>query len=113
MSGKVTKMSTIKQLLRLHESGVSNRQIAKDLSLNRGTVNDYVRKFTTGKMETEELLSLEDPVLEGKFIAGTAAYTDKRFEDFKELLPYFEKELVRKHVTRYLPDFDTLEKLNL
>ena len=102
MSGKVTKMSTIKQLLRLHESGVSNRQIAKDLRLNRGTVNDYVRKFTTGKMETEELLSLEDPVLEGKFIAGTAAYTDKRFEDFKELLPYFEKELVRKHVTRYL-----------
>ena len=33
MAGKVTEMSTVKQLLRLHESGVSNRQIAKDLSL--------------------------------------------------------------------------------
>jgi len=102
MAGKATEMSTVKQLLRLHESGVSNRQIAKDLSLDKGTVNEYVQKFKTGKMQSDELLCLEDPVLEGKFIAGTAAYTDKRYEDFKELLPYFEKELGRKHVTRYL-----------
>ena len=102
MAGKVTEMSKIKQLLLLHDTGVSNRQIAKLLNLNKGTVNDYVRKLTAGKMETEALLSLDEPVLEGKFIAGTAAYTDKRFEDFKELLPYFEKELGRKHVTRNL-----------
>ena len=102
MAGKVTEMSTIKQLLRLHESGESNRRIAKTLGLNRGTVNTYIRKFEAGEMQSEELLCLDDPVLEGKFIAGTAAYTDKRFETFKELLPYFEKELGRKHVTRYL-----------
>ena len=53
-------------------------------------------------MQLEELLSLEEPVPEGKFIAGTAAYTDKRFDDFKELLPWFETELGRKHVTRHL-----------
>jgi len=76
MAGKVTEMSTVKQLLRLHESGVSNRQIAKDLSLDKDTVNDYVRKLKSGKMQTDELLCLEDPVLAGKFIAGTAAYTD-------------------------------------
>ncbi|MDR0207516.1 MAG: IS21 family transposase [Bacteroidales bacterium] len=95
-------MSTIKQLLRLHESGVSNRRIAKTLGLNRDTVNNYIRKLKTGQMQTEELLELDEPVLKGKFIAGTAAYTDRRFEDFKELLPYLEKELGRKHVTRYL-----------
>jgi len=102
MAGKITEMSTIKQLLRLHESGASNRRIAKTLGLDRGTVTDYIRKLESGGMETEALLELDDPVLEGKFIAGTAAYTDKRFEAFKELLPYFEKELARKHVTRYL-----------
>jgi transposase len=102
MSGKTTKMSTIKQLLLLHESGVSNRRIAQALGLDRDTVNNYIRKLKTGQMQTVELLELEDPVLENKFIAGTAAYTDKRFEDFKELLPWFEVELGRKHVTRYL-----------
>jgi transposase len=102
MAGKITEMSKIKQLLRLHESGISNRQIAGMLGINKGTVNNYVRKLTAGKMETEDLLSLDEPVLEGKFIAGTAAYTDKRFDDFKELLPYFEKELGRKHITRHL-----------
>jgi transposase len=102
MSGKTTKMSKIKQLLRLHESGVSNRQIAKALGLDRETVNNYIRKFKAGEMQTGELLELDDPVLESKFIAGTAAYTDKRFEDFKEMLPWLETELARKHVTRYL-----------
>jgi len=102
MAGKATEMSKIKQLLQLHESGVSNRQISKTLGLNKETVNDYVRKFKVGEMQIAELLALDEPVLEGKFIAGTAAYTDKRFEEFKELLPYLEKELARKHVTRHL-----------
>jgi transposase len=102
MAGKVTQMSKIKQLLQLHESGESNRQIAKTLGLNKGTVNDYVRKFKSGNMQLEEALSFDDPVLEGKFIAGTAAYTDSRYEAFKELLPWLEKELGRKHVTRRL-----------
>jgi len=102
MAGKVTEMSRIKQLLRLHESGTSNRRIAKTLGLDRGTVNDYISKLESGEMDIKSLLELDDPVLEGKFIAGTAAYTDKRFEEFKELLPHFEKELARKHVTRYL-----------
>ena len=102
MAGKVTEMSTIKQLLQLHESGVSNREIAKILGLDRETVNTYIRKLKSGNMQIDELLALDEPVLEGKFMAGTAAYTDDRFEAFKEQLPYLEKELGRKHVTRYL-----------
>ena len=102
MAGKLTTMSKIKQLIQLHESGVSNRQIAFTLGLNKGTVNDYVHKLKSGEMSSSELLQLEEPVLEGKFSAGTAAFTDPRFKEFKELLPYFERELERKHVTRYL-----------
>jgi transposase len=102
MAGTITEMSKVKQLIKLHESRVSNRRIAKALTMDRGTVNDYVNKLKSGNMNPEELMELEDPVLEGKFSAGTAAYPDKRFEVFKELLPYFEKELERKHVTRHL-----------
>jgi len=102
MAGKLTSMSKIKQLIRLHESGVSNRQIALTLGLNKGTVNEYVNKLKSGVMLVSELLQLDEPVLEGKFSAGTAAFTDPRFHEFKELLPYFEKELERKYVTRHL-----------
>jgi transposase len=99
MSGKVTKMSTIKQVLRLHKQGVSNRRIAKELGLYKGTVNEYMRKIKENNFDIDALLLLDDPVLEGKFIAGTAAYTQDRFTVLKEKLPYFEKELKRAHVT--------------
>jgi transposase len=102
MSGKTTLMSRIKQLLLLHQDGKSNRLIAKKLGINKGTVNEYVQKLKTVGMEIDELLQLDDPVLEGRFFAGTAAYTDRRYDDFRELLPYFEKELQRKHVTRHI-----------
>jgi len=102
MAGKLVVMSKIKQLLRLHQSGVSNRKIAEELGMDKGTVGDYIRKFKTGGLSIDDLLFLDDPVLEGKFSAGTAAYPDKRFDDFRALLPWLEKELGRKHVTRHL-----------
>jgi len=102
MAGKLVVMSKIKQLLRLHQSGVSNRKIAFELGMDKGTVGDYIRKFQSGGISIDDLLLLDDPVLEGRFSAGTAAYTDKRFEDLKALLPWLEKELGRKHVTRNL-----------
>lgn len=100
MSGKVTKMSKIKQLLQLHQQGKSNRKIAAALDINRGTVNDYVDKIKAYHLDIDELLSLAEPVLESKFKVGTAAYKQSRFEEFKALIPHFEKELSRKHVTR-------------
>jgi DNA-binding NarL/FixJ family response regulator len=39
MAGKSASMSRIKQVLQLSENGVSNRQIAKDLGINKETVN--------------------------------------------------------------------------
>ena len=102
MSGKVTGMSMIKQLLQLYSRGLSNRAIARELGLDKETVNGYVRKIKANNFDIEALLQLEDPVLEGKFMAGSAAYTDKRYETLKELIPYYDKELKRKHVTRGL-----------
>ena len=102
MSGKVTRMSKIKQVFQLHQSGMSNRRIAMELGLYKETVNEYIRKLKSNKIDINELLQLDDPLLESRFMAGTAAYTDGRFEQFKEKIPYFEKELSRRHVTRHL-----------
>jgi len=102
MSGKPTRMSKIKQLMLLRQQGVSNRKIALELGLNKETVNTYVHKIKVHEFSINELLQLDDPILESKFVAGCAAYKDQRFEDFKSQLPYFEKELSRKHVTKKL-----------
>lgn len=66
MAGKVTRMSKIKQLLRLHRQGVSNRGIGRELGLYKATVNSYIDKLKLHGYDIEQLLELEDPVLEGK-----------------------------------------------
>ena len=83
MSGTTTRMSKIKQLLRLHRTGTrSNRSIAEEPGLDKETVSTFVRKVKANNFDIDELLELDDPVLEGKFMAGSAACTDKRFPDF-------------------------------
>lgn len=99
MSRKVLRMSQLKQILKLHQNGLSNRQIAKELGIYKGTVNSYISKIKAEKLDIEGLLVLEDPVLEGRFHAGNPAYLEERFNELKQMLPYFEKELKRKHVT--------------
>ena len=85
-------MSTIKQLLQLHQQGLSNRQIAKHLGLYKASVNNYIQKLKANNFSIEELLQLEDPVLETKFSVGSPAYLEDEFEQFKPLITYLEKE---------------------
>lgn len=101
MAGKSVDMSKIKQVLLLSEDGKSNRQIAKDLDINKETVNNYVRFLRSETLSLKELLKLEDPELEARFRAGNPAYTDARHQAFLEMLPQFKKDLGHKHVTRF------------
>lgn len=98
MAGKIKDMSKVKQMLRLHQNGVSNRQIAAELSVNKETVNRYIKRAKHDHLTIEELLKLEDPVLQHRMTGGNPAYPDNRFEELKGKLSYFEEELKRKHV---------------
>lgn len=100
MAGKITEMSKLKQVFQLHESGVSSRSIASQLGIYKETVNKYMRQFKTLSVSVKELLDKDEPELERIFSGGTSAYADKRFDDFSRRLPYLEKELGYKHVTR-------------
>ena len=99
MAGKTKDMSQIKQMLLLKKQGVSNRKIAKAIGINKETVNNYISKAVSDELGIEGLLKLDDPILERRLKGGNAAYTDERFTNFKELLPYLQEELKRKHVT--------------
>lgn len=102
MAGIITSMSKVKQVLRLHAQGVSNRKIAAGLGIYKGTVNSYVQKIINHEYSIKELLALEGPELERLLFAGNPAYKQERFDEFKKKIPYFEKELKRPHVTRHL-----------
>ena len=93
MAGKTKRMSTIKQLLRLRLQGVSNRQIAEQIGIYKGTVNRYIQKLKLLDHPIDDLLKFEEPVLAKLFSAGSPAYLQERFDDFKPLIPYLEKEL--------------------
>lgn len=96
------EMSQIKQMLLLKKQGVSNRKIAVSIGMNKETVNNYMKKVSADSLSVDELLKLGDPELEYRLKGGNPAYTDERFEKFKELLPYLESEMQRKHVTLQL-----------
>jgi len=102
MAGKITSMSKIKQVLIMHKQGMSNRDIASEIGINKCTVNDYMRKIRLEPLGIDELLALDDPVLEGRLFAGSPAYTDPRMEEFLKELPYFIDQLKIPHVTRFL-----------
>lgn len=100
MAGKLLQMSKLKQVLQLHVTGASNRSIASKVGLYKETVNKYIRQYKTLSIDLQELLQKDSPELEQIFSGGSPAYVDKRFADFSKRLPYLEKELARKHVTR-------------
>jgi len=90
----------LKQVLLLHKNGMSNRQIASELGLNKETVNNYVNKAKLDELGIDGLLSLDEPELNFRLKGGgNTAYTDPRFEDFKTRLPYLMSEMERPHVT--------------
>ncbi len=102
MAGKLKEMNTIKQVLLLSETGISARKIAKSLRTGRNTVLKYLGIVKREGWRVKDLVQMEDPELEKKFSAGSPAYTDERMETFLAELPTYERELSRKHVTRYL-----------
>lgn len=93
MAGKTKGMSQIKQVLLLKKEGVSNLKVAAIVGINKETVNNYVKKALADELGIEGLLKLDDPVLEHRLKGGSPAYVDKRFEVFKELLPYLQEEM--------------------
>lgn len=102
MSTQPISMNIIKQVLIRLSQHESIRSIASALHISKNTVSRYKALAEASNMPTRELLQLEDQVLNHRFNGGNPAYCDERMEDFKKRLPYFEKELKRKHVTAKL-----------
>jgi len=102
MAGKPKPMSQIKQLLRLHKRGVKIKPIARETGLSKNTVKTYLSKLTSLKFSIEDLLLMDDPILEKLFFSGNPAYKDTRYDALKAEFPYFEQELKKTGVSKYV-----------
>jgi transposase len=100
MSGTPIEMSKVKQVIRMYESGVPKKEIARRLGISRNTVKDYIKKTEEKNLSPPELLEKETPELEGMFVASV--YTNDKYLQLESQFPYFEKELRRTGVTRQL-----------
>lgn len=59
MAGKCKEMNEIKQVLRLHFDGESNRSIGRKLDLYNGTINKYITLAESCGIPIPVLLSME------------------------------------------------------
>ncbi len=99
---KTIEMRKVKQILHWHKlGGYSNRRIAELVGANKETVNRYVNKAKADSKSIDELLAMDDYALDVRLRCGNPAYPDRRFETFKELLPYFVEQMANKknHMT--------------
>ncbi|MCD6543424.1 MAG: IS21 family transposase [Flavobacteriaceae bacterium] len=102
MAGKPKRMSQVKQILRMHLQGKGIKTIAKALFISKNTVKNYLSKVLNTKVSIEALLALEDPVLETTLLSGNPSYKDERYEQLKDKLEYYAKELRRVGVNRHI-----------
>lgn len=59
----------LRQIMRLHLDGLSNRKIGTTLGISRNTVNQYIHLFTASELSIQELLTLDNQSLRDLFPA--------------------------------------------
>ncbi len=92
MANKRIDMLEIKQLIQLKNKGTSNREIARRLSVNRKTVDQYVRYFTSLGLSFRDLAAYTEADLQELFSKPSIKPDEKTYQQLQELLPTLEKD---------------------
>ena len=58
--GKLLSMEKFREIIRLHDLGYNQTQIARSCAVARSTVQDYIRRATAKGLSYEELQGLSD-----------------------------------------------------
>nr|WP_010925673.1 IS21 family transposase [Microscilla sp. PRE1]AAK62881.1 MS159, putative transposase [Microscilla sp. PRE1] len=87
----------LKQIIRLHLDGLSNRKIGETLGISRNTVKRYLQLFNGSEYELSDLLTFDQAVLREQFSVKTTIDNDR----FNELMVYLE----HAHQQRSHPGF--------
>lgn len=102
MGRKRLKMNKIREVIKLVEKGyLSERQIAKALSISRSSVSHYVKAFKLSGLKYFDINELSDSeMLE---ILGLSNQSmNQRYQELYKQFPHYVQELSRVGVTRYI-----------
>ena len=77
----------LKQIIRLHIDGLSNRDIGKTLGIGRNAINGYIQRFTACDKTMKELLQLDEAALKELFSSRTTIDNER----YNRLMQYFDK----------------------
>lgn len=83
MAKRRLSMNKIREIIRLHEEGgLSNRQIARALSISRPSVSQYVTDYRSSHLSYREVAAMSDDdlvkMLDGAKIAVSERYRESR-----------------------------------
>jgi transposase len=101
MAGKTITMNKLKQIIRLRKEGVALQTIAKAVDISRNTVKKYLRLIEIKELSAEELLQLQDHALDA-LLQDPDPADEMRLTALSTMFPYFERELLRTGVTRWV-----------
>lgn len=82
----ILDLMEIKQILRLHSNGLSNRRISETLGIHRNTINTYVKLFRSSKLISEAVFAMDNHEL-SKLFAGHTTIDNPRYD---ELMKFFD-----------------------
>ena len=103
MANHRTDMITLKQILRLHLSGKSQRSIERELQVARPTVKKYLDCFAQSGFSLPEMLSLPEEELQDLFGNSRKSIPKDRLSHIahlQSLFPAMEKQLSLPCVSR-------------
>lgn len=101
MAGQTITMVQLKQIIRLRNNGVALQTIAKAVNIARNTVKKYLRLIEVKQLDFKDLLEMEDMALDA-LLQDPDSQDVERYQSLSKLFPYFEKELLRTGVTRWV-----------
>ena len=99
MANKLTDMSKIRKVIKLHCSGKSKLFISNYLSLSRNTVKKYIALFDALGLNLEDLEKKTDADLEDLFSQSTLESSNPKLEKLHSYFPKMERDLKKVGVT--------------
>ena len=101
MANKQIEMRKVKKIFKLYTQGISRRKISSQTDISRNTVSKYIDFFQRYKLTGYEVSSMTIEELSTLFKSEPKPKTT-RLSILEQYFPYFDKELKRTGVTRYL-----------
>lgn len=99
MANKVTDMSKIRKVLKMHHAGKSKLFISSYLSLSRNTVKKYISLFLVSGLSFENLGEKTDSELEALFSHQSDESIHPKLQKLQDYFPKMDRELRKVGVT--------------